>query len=191
MRYLFPILVLMVSAAAQACPPGDINVTAEATGPIWLRESDSRWCQEWTFAADCDGTPFGTPRIASMRWQHVGDSTGCADTLAAKADRFRAAKELSMRITALDFDGRLSVATSTIVEDDIRPTVSGLVEWIQGQGDPTVGQMANTWRTIAGELSWVQTAEQADSLLYRIADSFEMTGVGLLNWIKANADWIE
>ena len=187
MRIILTLILLVIAALpAQAINPSDLSVEWEADGTPYIRQSDGRW----ELMIDCqlynNDTPIYRVRRYPIRWSGVIDQSEINALCQQMADNYLK----SAQYQALDWAPRIQRATQAIVED-IERSVSLLVETIAEMEDPTVGEMANAWRLIAGELSWIVTPDQADALLNRIADEFGMSGVGVLNYIKANTAWME
>lgn len=190
MRYLILGLGLLIGSVTQACEPANIDADKTATSGVYWYPDMEQYRQDWRYFIKCeDDTLFS--RTSVVKQYTPGDSTGVGAILAAKAEAFRVRLVQHYRVRQVDYWGKIDRATEMIVLEDINPSLDSFVQWLKMQSDPSVGQMAGQWRSTFGELTWVQTSAQADSVLYRIADSFGMSGLGLLNWMKANADWLE
>ena len=186
MKYILILVALLIAAQAQACNPDSLRADWQTAGDLFQQPRDGRWCRWITVDIIC-GAHGGLidARNYPIRWDDwpAEQEAKCQQ----QADDLLRSHVLQ----TVDWTTKIDKATAMITDDDLKPSLSALILAIQALEDPDVGELANAWRTIAGELTWVQTTEQADSLLYRIADSFGMSGVGMLNYIKANQDRLE
>ena len=185
------LIAAMFVGAASACEIDSIRVEHNSGDGVTVCENGRfDWQQWYRYAARCGA--YGdtlTQRRYLMRCD--GEQSDADSIMDIAATQMGEDVLRSYRLQVTDWENKINDATRAIAVDDIRPSISALVDTLKVMGDPTVGQMANAWRTIAGRLTWIQTSEQADSLLYRIADGYEMSGVGLLNYMKANLAGLE
>ena len=200
MRYLFLWLLLFLTQQSDtlACEPADLATTKHAIGEMYYVSERDQWRQPWSFGIFCEAESIGV-RTALIKWhveeqpmRPLPDDTA-ADSLEARAETYRLLLLQSLRVQTIDWQSRIDRTVAYIAEHDIRPLLVDIVAIIVAMEDPTVGEMAYEWRIRAGQIMWIRTAEQADSLLYRVGDAQEpaMTGVGILNYIKAHAPWME
>lgn len=186
MRTLLILLALLIGAAAHACGPAQLGIVVAPHGDIYMTEG-GRWERQFDYALLCVADTVHTRRVP-MRW--MGEYARADSALNYYADQYATDVLRYFQLEAFDWQNDIRRATEMIAYDDIIPSFEALVLRIRALGNPTVGQMATEWHTIAMRLSWVRTTEQADSLLYRAADRFGMTGVGVLNYIKANVQYM-
>jgi len=186
MRSIILMFALLIGAAAHACAPGDISVINAPKGDI-REKAPGLWERQFYYGILCVADTVGR-RTVPMRYR--GEYAQADSALQWYADQYGVDVLHYYQYEAFDWQNDIHAAAMMIAETDIIPSFEALVLRIRELGNPSVGTMANEWRTIAGRLTWIRTTEQADSLLYRMADQFGMSGVGVLNYIKANVQYM-